>query len=112
MGEHDADWDETTEFNSEVETVERRWIRGEYRYKVIFKGYDGAKSHGWKPMDAPEFKNCQRLIDQYDATHPYGSLRRDHVPHKREFEKKRRSLRRMAQCREYTIQHDRVVRKF
>eukprot|EP01050_Picozoa_sp_SAG11_P014543 SAG11_NODE_1803_length_4235_cov_6.769342_1_plen_420_part_00 len=91
VGEHNADWDETTEF--EVEAVERRWIRGEYRYKVIFKGYDGAKSHGWKPMDAPEFRNCQRLIDQYDATHPYGSLRRDHVPHKREFERKRRSLR-------------------
>ena len=68
VGEHNADWNETTEF--EVEAIERRWIRGEYRYKVVFKGYDGAKSYGWKPVDAPEFENCQQLIQPIQCNAP------------------------------------------
>ena len=91
-GDHNVNWNELTEF--EVEAVERRWIRGKYQYKVTYKGYDGPQSRRWKPKDAPEFANCQDIINDYDAASPYGSLRRDHVPHKREFERKRRSLRR------------------
>jgi hypothetical protein len=91
-GDHDVKWNESTEF--EVEAVERRWIRGRYQYKVMYKGYDGAQSRKWKPKDAPEFTNCQDIINDYDEANPYGSLRRDHVPHKRDFERKRRSLRR------------------
>eukprot|EP01051_Picozoa_sp_SAG22_P023439 SAG22_NODE_6050_length_909_cov_1.970370_2_plen_134_part_00 len=82
----------------EVDTVlHRTWKRGKYHYCVAYKGWD--EDIGDKPMDHEWFAGCQKLLAEFDKTHPRGSLPRDSPADQRKYKeatdgvKRRRSAR-------------------
>eukprot|EP01052_Picozoa_sp_SAG31_P054818 SAG31_NODE_14797_length_787_cov_0.892442_1_plen_134_part_00 len=52
-----------------------KYTYGKYRYAVSFKGHDEQTKH--LPRDDADLEKCQKLIDEFDAKHPHGSLPKD-----------------------------------
>ena len=50
----------------------RKFKYGKYRYAVSFKGYDEDTKH--LPREDPDLEHCQKLIDDFNGKHPFGSL--------------------------------------
>ena len=68
----------------EVDQVhQRRFLHGSYKYQVSFKGWDQLSKNRVK--DHPEFEGCQKLLEEFDAQYPIGSLKGDSPPDQRKW---------------------------
>eukprot|EP01051_Picozoa_sp_SAG22_P016217 SAG22_NODE_2252_length_2785_cov_2.933730_1_plen_186_part_00 len=82
--------DDTKEY--EVDSVSsRRYLHGKYKYAVTFK--DWHEESPLRPKDDEYFAGCQKLLAEFDAKHPFGSLPSDKPEDARKYKEARAGTR-------------------
>ena len=79
------------------EVVQRKVLHGHYKYELSYKGWDESTKLLKRSHD--DFKQCQSLLDEFDAAHPFGSLRGDQPSDCRKFEDRLKNRPRQRQRR-------------
>jgi hypothetical protein len=82
-------WSDNREYEVDY-VVSRRYNRHTYTYQVKFKGRTGDKSK-FLAIDSLELQGCSKLLQEFDAKHPFGSWANDSRPDKVRFNKTQRS---------------------